>query len=176
MAGRDGSSTLLPRSSSSDARRMVRFPEKREMILLTDRAPQLETPLHYFRQNYTPNEAFFVRWHVAGIPTRVDTRSFRLQVDGHVQRSLSLSLDDLRRRFEPVSVIAIAQCSGNSRSLFEPRVAGGQWRHGAMGNALLTGVRLRGLLDAAGMRAGAVCVSFDGLDETPLASLQWPSP
>ena|SRR5258706_14150312 len=72
MAGRDDDSTVLPRSSSSDVRRMVRFPEKRELILLTDRAPQLETPLRYFRQDFTPNEAFFVRWHVAGIPTRVD--------------------------------------------------------------------------------------------------------
>ncbi len=171
LAGRDDSSTLLPRSSFSDPRRMVRFPEKRELMLLTDRPPQLETPLHYFRQDFTPNEAFFVRWHVAGIPTQVDTGSFRLQVDGQVQRSLSLSLNDLRRRFEPVSVIAIAQCSGNSRSLFEPRVAGGQWRHGAMGNALWTGVRLRDVLDAAGIRAGAIDVSFDGLDEPPLSSI-----
>jgi sulfite dehydrogenase (cytochrome) subunit A len=171
MAARDDSSTLLPRSSSSDARRMVRFPEKREMILLTDRPPQLETPLRYFRQDLTPNEAFFVRWHVAGIPTHVDSSVFRLQIDGHVKRSLSLSVDDLRRRFEPVSVIAIAQCSGNSRSLFEPRVAGGQWRHGAMGNALWTGVRLQDLLDAADVRAGAIDVSFDGLDEPPLSSI-----
>ena len=49
MAGRDNGSTLLPRSSSPDVRRMARFREKREMILLTDRAPQLETPLRYFR-------------------------------------------------------------------------------------------------------------------------------
>src|SRR5437879_8764819 len=71
MAGREDGSTLLPQSSSSEVRRMVRFPEKRELILLTDRPPQLETPLHYFRQDFTPNEAFFVRWHVAGIPTHV---------------------------------------------------------------------------------------------------------
>jgi sulfite dehydrogenase len=163
--------SALPQSPSSDVRRMVRFPEKRELILLTDRAPQLETPLHYFRQDFTPNEAFFVRWHVAGIPTHVDTRVFRLQVEDHVRRPLSLSLDDLRRRFEPVSIIAVAQCSGNSRSLFEPRVAGGQWRHGAMGNALWTGVRLRDLLEIAGIRAGAIDVSFDGLDEPPLTSI-----
>src|SRR6267378_3363270 len=43
---------------------LIRFPEKTEMILLTDRPPQLETPLHYFRQDLTPNEAFFVRWHL----------------------------------------------------------------------------------------------------------------
>ena len=161
----------LLRSPSPDGPRMVRFPEKRELILQTDRAPQLETPLHYFRQDLTPNEAFFVRWHLAGIPTQVDTRSFQLQIDGHVRRPLSLSLDDLRRRFEPVSVIAIAQCSGNSRSLFAPRVSGAQWKHGAMGNALWTGVRLRDLLDYAGVRTGAIDVSFDGLDEPPLASI-----
>ena len=162
---------LLPRILGSDGPRLVRFPEKRELILQTDRPPQLETPLHYFRQDLTPNDAFFVRWHLAGIPTRIDTSAFRLQVDGHVRRLLSLSLDDLRRRFETVSVVAIAQCSGNSRSLFAPRVAGGQWKHGAMGNALWTGVRLRDLLDYAGVRAGAIDVSFDGLDEPPLASI-----
>ena len=132
--------TIDPRSCGGapfEVRRMVRFPGK----------------------TLLPNEAFFVRWYVAGIPTRVDTGSLRLQVNGHVQLSLALSLDDLRRRFEPVSVIAIAQCSGNSRSLFEPRVAGGQWRHGAMGNALWTGVRLHDLLEAAGIRAGAIDVN-----------------
>ena len=56
----------------SEPDRLARFPEKAEMILLTDRAPQLETPLHYFRQDLTPNEAFFVRWHLEGIPTTVD--------------------------------------------------------------------------------------------------------
>src|SRR5438093_1026069 len=65
MARRGDDSALLPPRPSSDVRRMVRFPEKRELILLTDRAPQLETPLHYFRQNLTPNDAFFVRWHLA---------------------------------------------------------------------------------------------------------------
>ncbi|HWY54459.1 MAG TPA: twin-arginine translocation signal domain-containing protein, partial [Terriglobales bacterium] len=57
---------------------LIRFPEKTEMIFLTDRPPQLETPIHYFRQDLTPNEAFFVRWHLEGIPTSVDLRTFRL--------------------------------------------------------------------------------------------------
>ena len=138
---------------------MVRLLEKRELILQTDHPPQLERPLRYFRQDFTPNEAVFVRWHVAGIPTRVDTGSLRLQVNGHVHRSLALSLDDLRRCFEPVSIIAIAQRSSKSRISFESRVPGGQWRHGAMGNALWTGVRLHDLLEAAGIRAGAIDVN-----------------
>lgn len=143
---------------------MARFPEKTELILLTDRPPQLETPLKYFQYDLTPNEAFFVRWHLADVPTSVDTKTFRLHLKGHVDHELDLSLDDLRRQFEPVSVIAVNQCSGNSRSLFSPRVPGGQWRNGAMGNAKWTGVRLKDLIAKAAPKAGAVEVSFRGLD------------
>jgi sulfite dehydrogenase (cytochrome) subunit A len=149
-------------------RQMVRFPEKTDLILLTDRPPQLETPLKYFQKDLTPNDAFFVRWHEAGFPTRVDTNTFRLNVGGHVGKSLSLSLADLRNKFEAISLVAVAQCSGNSRSYFQPRVPGGQWANGAVGNAKWTGVRLRDLLEAAGMQPGAIDVTFQGLDLPPL--------
>ena len=151
--------------------RLTRFPEKTEMILLTDRAPQLETPLHYFRQDLTPNEAFFVRWHLEGVPTSVDLRTFRLSVTGHVRQPLQLDFDELRSQFEPVSIVAVNQCSGNSRSFFEPRVPGGQWKHGAVGNAKWTGVALKSILNRANVRAGAVDVSFNGLDAPPLPSV-----
>jgi DMSO/TMAO reductase YedYZ molybdopterin-dependent catalytic subunit len=144
--------------------KMARFPEKTDLILLTDRPPQLETPLEYFKQDITPNEAFFVRWHLADVPIRVDTNSFRLTIKGHVGRELSLSLADLRSQFDSVSVVAVNQCSGNSRSLFEPRVPGGQWRNGAVGNARWRGVRLKDLLAKAMLKAGAVEVSLRGLD------------
>jgi DMSO/TMAO reductase YedYZ molybdopterin-dependent catalytic subunit len=108
--------------AASDPGQLVRFPEKSEMIFLTDRPPQLETPFHYFLQDLTPNEAFFVRWHLEGIPTTVDLRTYRLNISGQVQHPLQLSLDDLRTQFEPVSLVAVNQCSGNSRSFFEPRV------------------------------------------------------
>jgi sulfite dehydrogenase len=149
---------------------LVRFPEKTELILRTDRPPQLETPLHYFLEDFTPNEAFYVRWHLEGIPTSIDTGAFRLGISGHVKEPLSLSMNDLRNQFEPFSLVAVNQCSGNSRSFFEPRVAGGQWKNGAMGNARWTGVRLRDLLDRAGVQAGAVDASFEGLDRAPLAA------
>jgi sulfite dehydrogenase (cytochrome) subunit A len=164
-------STLVPpllRTAHSDAPRdlgqLVRFPQKTELILRTDRPPQLETPLRYFREDLTPNEAFYVRWHLEGIPTSVDLRSFRLAIAGEVQKPLALSLTDLRTQFEAVSIVAVNQCSGNSRGFFEPRVPGGQWNNGAMGNARWTGVRLRDLLDRAGVKQGAVDVSFNGLD------------
>jgi len=150
---------------------VARFPEKTELILLTDRPPQLETPLHYFREDLTPNDAFFVRWHYEGIPTFIDLRQFRLEVGGHVNKPLTLSLTDLKKQFEPATVVAVNQCSGNSRSSFQPRVPGGQWRNGAMGNARWTGIRLKDLLQAAGIKGGAVEVSFAGLDEAPLFNM-----
>ena len=154
--------------AESGAPELARYPEKTELILLTDRPPQLETPLRYFRTDLTPNDAFFVRWHLSGIPTTVDLRTFRLEVGGHVNKPLSLSLNDLQTKFEPVSLVALAQCAGNSRSLFEPRVPGGQWGNGAMGNARWKGVRLKDVLDAAGVMPGAIRVGLQGLDVPPL--------
>jgi sulfite dehydrogenase len=150
---------------------LVKFPEKTDLILLTDRPPNLETPLKYFREDLTPNDAFFVRWHLGIVPTRIDPGAFELLVAGHVANELSLSVDDLRTKFEPVSVVAVNQCSGNSRSLFSPRVAGGQWANGACGNAKWTGVRLKDLLAKAGLKAGAVEVTFMGLDKSPAPSV-----
>src|SRR5437879_6328394 len=150
---------------------LARFPEKTEMILLTDRPPQLEIPIHYFRQDLTPNEAFFVRWHLEGVPTSVDLRTFRVNVSGHVRQPLQLSVDELRSQFEPISIIAVNQCSGNSRSFFEPRVPGGQWKNGAVGNAKWTGVSMKSILDRAQVKPRAVDVSFNGLDAPPLPSV-----
>jgi DMSO/TMAO reductase YedYZ molybdopterin-dependent catalytic subunit len=166
-------SPLLPRASpnvSPQPEQLVRFPEKADLILRTDRPPQLETPLRYFLEDFTPNEAFYVRWHLEGIPTSIDPRVFRLQIGGHVEKPVSLSMKDLRSQFEPFSLVAVNQCSGNSRSFFEPRVPGGQWKNGAMGNARWTGVRLRDLLDRSGVKPGAVEVAFEGLDRAPLVS------
>jgi sulfite dehydrogenase (cytochrome) subunit A len=150
---------------------LVRYPQKTDLILLTDRPPQLETPLRYFETDLTPNDAFFVRWHLSGIPTEVDTRTFRLEVGGNVKKPLRLSLRDLQTRFEAVSMVALCQCAGNTRSLFEPRVPGGQWGNGAMSNARWKGVRLRDVLEAAGIQAGTVQVGFHGLDTAPLPQM-----
>ncbi|UQA57286.1 molybdopterin-dependent oxidoreductase [Polyangium aurulentum] len=153
-----------PTAPAPAAPEMVAFPEKRELLLLTDRPPNLESPLAYFREDLTPNDAFFVRWHLADIPTSVDPATFRLKIGGHLESELSLSLDELKKGFTPVSVVAVCQCSGNSRKLSSPPVPGGQWGHGAVGNARWTGVRLKDLLKKAKVKPGAVEVSFDGLD------------
>ena len=141
------------------------FPQKGAMVLQRSRPPLLETPFEVFDQGiFTPNDRFYVRWHVANIPTVVDPGTFRLNVRGHVKQPISFTLDDLVQKFKPIEIAAVNQCSGNSRGLFAPRVAGGQWANGAMGNALWKGVSLKALLDRASVKPGALQVRFNGLD------------
>ena len=150
-------------------RELVAFPQKRPLILLTSRPPQLETPFAVFNEGIiTPNDAFFVRYHWSGIPTSIDPLTYRLRVGGKVNTPLELSLDELKRLADPVEVIAVNQCSGNSRGFFTPRANGGQLSNGAMGNARWTGVPLKKVLEKAGVQAGAVQATFDGLDRPPL--------
>ena len=166
---REPASLDLPFEHGS--RPLVAFPQKRPLMVMTTRPPQLETPFDIFNENlFTPNDAFFVRWHLPNIPTTVDPKTFRLTIRGKVKTPLSLSLENLKRDFEQVEIAAVCQCSGNSRGYFTPRVPGGQWGHGAMGNAMWTGVRLRDLLRKAGMNPEAIQVRFDGLDQ-PVAKV-----
>ncbi len=141
------------------------FPQKKQMILQRVRSPLLETPFEVFDKGvFTPNDQFFVRWHLPDVPTSINATHFRLSLHGHVNKPQSLSLDELMHGFTPVEIAAVNQCSGNSRGFFSPRIAGGQWGNGAMGNARWTGVRLKDVLDRAGIRSGAVQVRFNGLD------------
>jgi sulfite dehydrogenase len=150
---------------------MIKYPEKGEMLLLTDRPPQLETPLKIFRQDITPNEYFFVRWHLSQLVTKIDIDTFRLYINGSVEKPLALSLNDLKTKFTPDSIIALAICAGNSRSTFNPKVPGTQWRNGAMGNAKWKGVRLKDILAMAGVKGDAVDVSFQGMDRGALPGI-----
>ena len=106
------------------ARVMKAFPGKRPLIVQTSRPAQLETPFEIFNEGIlTPNDAFFVRYHLAGLPLSVDTGSFRLNIKGAVKNPLSLTLENLRQDFEQVETVAVAQCSGNSRGFSPPLTA-----------------------------------------------------
>jgi sulfite dehydrogenase (cytochrome) subunit A len=145
-------------------RPLVKYPQKRPMIGMTSRPPQLETPFSVFNDGViTPNDAFFVRYHLAGIPLEIDPDTFTVEVKGKVDKPLKLSLAELKR-MPSVEIVAVNQCSGNSRGFFEPRVAGGQLGNGAMGNARWKGVSLKAVLDRAGVQKDARQVTFNGLD------------
>jgi DMSO/TMAO reductase YedYZ molybdopterin-dependent catalytic subunit len=138
---------------------------KGPMILQRTRPPLLETPFEVFdRDIITPNDQFYVRWHWANLPSEINADTFRLVVRGQVNTTLNLSLKELLA-MPAVEMVAVNQCSGNSRGFFQPRVAGGEWANGSMGNARWTGVRLKDVLDKAGVKAGATAIRFNGLDE-----------
>ena len=142
------------------------YPQKGRMILQRSSPPWLETPFEVFDKGvFTPNDQHYVSWHWATFPGDVNVDSYRLSVRGHVNQNLSLSLTDTLQGFPRVEIAAVNQCAGNSRIYAQPRVAGAQWANGGMSNALWTGVRLRDVLDRAGVRAGAIQVRFGGVDE-----------
>lgn len=147
-------------------RNIATYPEKRPMIVLTSRPPQLETPWDVFNDGLiTPNDAFFVRYHNAGIPTSIDSDKHVIKIGGNaVGKPFELSVAELRTKFTPVELIAVNQCSGNSRGLFAPRVTGGQLANGAMGNAKWVGVPLKDVLARAELKSSARQVTFNGLD------------
>ena len=128
-------------------RPLVKYPQKRPLLRLTTRPPQLETPFSVFDEGVlTPNDAFFVRYHLTLSPPSMDVlgpEKFQVQVRGAVKTPLAFSIADLKSKFESVEVVAVNQCSGNSRGFFQPRVPGGQLGNGAMGNAKWKGARLR---------------------------------
>lgn len=149
---------------------LVKLPGKVPLIKKTYRPPNFETPLQYFRSVITPNDAFFVRWHLAGIAS-VDIRTWKLTVGGEsVERPRAFTFDELRREFAQAEITAVCLCSGNRRGLFEPHVPGVEWGVGAMGNAVWRGVRLRDILEKCGIKKDAVEVALNGADVAPMSA------
>ena len=157
-------------AAEPDQESLAQLPGKRPLIKRTFRPPNYETPLADLRSQMTDNDAFFVRYHLASIP-EIDPRTWRLRIGGaSANRTLELSLADLKRDFKRVHLAAINQCSGNRRGLFTPRAAGVQWTYGAMGNALWGGVRLRDVLNRVGVKGDALEVVLEGADAALLAA------
>jgi DMSO/TMAO reductase YedYZ molybdopterin-dependent catalytic subunit len=155
--------SALPKGVFEEAK-LEALPGKAPLIKLTYRPPNYETPQNYFDSLYTPNEAFFVRYHLADIP-EVDAAAWRLKIGGAAAtKPYELTLDQLKTEFQAVELSAVCQCSGNRRGLFQPHVPGVEWGNGAMGNARWKGARLKDVLDRAGVGASAVEVVMDGAD------------
>lgn len=151
-------------SGTATAARLEALPGKVPLIKLTYRPPNYETPFGYFDNPITPNDAFFVRYHLADIP-ELTAAEWRLRVGGDAATSpFELGLDALKREFEPVELVAVCQCSGNRRGLSQPHVQGIQWGMGAMGNARWKGARLKDVFDRAGVNKEAIEVAFGAAD------------
>jgi sulfite dehydrogenase (cytochrome) subunit A len=156
-------SPQLPDGTRAEAQ-IVTLPGKRRLIQLTARPPNYETPIQAFAEAITPNDAFFVRYHLANVPDMEALGDWSLTVGGEAAaRSVTLTLEDLVD-LPQMEVTAVCQCSGNRRGLFQPHVPGVQWGNGAMGCATWRGPRLRDVLAKAGLQPGTVEIWLDGAD------------
>ena len=142
---------------------MAALPGKKPLIRLADRGPNYEAPLEYFRTPITPNDEFYVRYHLSDIP-EVDPKTYKIAVGGEgASGQTEITLDDLKK-MPAVEIAAVNQCSGNRRGLSNPHVAGVQWGFGAMGCARWKGVRLKDVLDLVKLKPEAIEIAFNGAD------------
>jgi sulfite oxidase len=137
------------------------------MIARSPRPEDLEMPLDGFTDWITPIDRFFVRCHTY-TPT-VNLNDWSLKVDGKVDHPISFTLADLKK-LPRVELVGVLECAGNGRKFYEPHVAGTQWAFGSVGNGRWTGVRLRDVLQKAGIQSSAQQILLDGAD-TPLGTM-----
>ncbi|MEZ5864983.1 MAG: sulfite oxidase [Geminicoccaceae bacterium] len=133
------------------------------LVLLADRPVNAETPAHLLDDPITPTNRHFIR-NNGVVPDDLDPAGWQLTVDGLVDNPMVLSIADLRDRFEVVSMALTLECGGNGRAFFDPPASGNQWTYGAVGCAEWTGVRLKDVLEAAGVKDGVVYTAHEGAD------------
>lgn len=140
---------------------------KNGLRILSDRPENAETPVTLLDDEITPNDRHFVR-NNGIVPERAwrqDEAGWSLTVDGEVRRELKFSLPELKRRFEKVKAALVIECGGNGRAGYNPPAKGNQWTLGAVGCAEYEGVRLRDVLNAAGVKKSAVYIGYYGEDQ-----------
>jgi sulfite oxidase len=134
------------------------------LVVIGDRPFVAETPEHLLDDDTTPIEKFFIRQN--GIPPEMidDPDSWELTIEGEVDEPITLTLAEIKDRFEHVTLRMVLECGGNGRSFFDPPARGNQWTNGGAGCAEWTGVRLRDVLEAAGIGENAIYTAHYGAD------------
>lgn len=136
---------------------------KQGLTVLNDRPLNAETPPELLDDAITPTARHFIRNN--GIPPEdADPQAWRLAIDGFVDTPLDLSIADLRADFEVVTLALLLECGGNGRAFFDPPAKGNQWTYGAVACSQWSGVRLRDVLERAGVRSNVVYTAHYGAD------------
>jgi DMSO/TMAO reductase YedYZ molybdopterin-dependent catalytic subunit len=161
-------STRIPAElpdGTRDIAQFVNLPDKRRMLRLVDRPPNYATPVNVFTEVVTPNDRFFVRYHLAGVPSASDMDGWSLSIGGDaVEKPVRLKLSDLLD-MPSNEVLSVCQCAGNRRGFVDPHVPGVQWTDGAMGCAVWRGPALREILKAAKVKPEALEVWLGSADK-----------
>ena len=141
--------------------------------VLAEKSPALKThserpltgsvPAEEHNFAVTPNDRMFVRNNL--LTPDIDASRHRLAIKGLVDRELNFSVDELKNSFPVVSLQGMLECAGSGRAAYVPGASGTPWLPtGGMGCPEWTGVRLRDVLRAAGVKPAAAHVAGQGGD------------
>lgn len=134
------------------------------LTLLNDRPVNAETPPELLDDAITPTSRHFIRNN--GIPPQdVDPATWTLTIDGFVDTPMEMTIADMKSKFDVVTMALTLECGGNGRSFFNPPAKGNQWTYGAVACSEWTGVRLKDVLEAAGVQENVVYTAHYGADE-----------
>lgn len=136
----------------------------RDLVVLSDKPWNVETPPHLLDDDVTPADKMFIR-NNGNPPPAIDAATWTLTFDGEsVVQSKVFTIKELKAKFKTYTYQLVLECGGNGRSGFSPPASGNQWKEGGVSCAEWTGVRLRDVLDAVGVKADAVYVGYYGQD------------
>lgn len=139
---------------------------KNGLVTLSDRPVNAECPAHLLDDAITPTDRHFVRNNGLLPPQalKMSAPDWTLTIDGEVERPLKLTIDQLKKDYQAVTRRIFLECAGNGRAFFNPPVPGNQWTTGAISCAEWTGVRLRDVLQKAGVKPSAVYTGHHSAD------------
>lgn len=134
------------------------------MVILNEKPWNIEAQAHLLDDDITPNDKMFIR-NNGLIPIEIDVDNWTLIIDGEsVNEKKTYTLSDLKSRFKEFSYQLTLECGGNGRSEFDPPAKGNQWTIGAVHCAKWTGVRLKDVLQDAGIKDDAVYIGYHATD------------
>ncbi|MCA0154061.1 sulfite oxidase [Winogradskyella vincentii] len=141
------------------------FNKHKEMIVLNNKPWNIEAQAHLLDDKITPNSSMFVR-NNGLVPENIDAKKWTLTIDGEsVKNKKVYTLNELKTKFSHHTYQLTLECGGNGRSEFDPPAKGNQWTVGAVHCASWTGVRLRDVLEDAGIKSNAVYIGFHAVDQ-----------
>ncbi|MFP7300196.1 sulfite oxidase [Neobacillus niacini] len=120
-----------------------------------------ETPIQFMESDSIPKHLFYRRNHFSY--PKLAYSNYFLPINGLVTNPILVSLQTILQ-LPSRTVEIVLECSGNKRSLFEPKVFGEQWKKGAISLGVWKGVPLRSLLEVTGLKKGAKEVVVEGYD------------
>ncbi|MFQ3213092.1 MAG: sulfite oxidase [Marivirga sp.] len=140
------------------------FNKSNEMIVLNDKPWNIEAQAHLLDDKITPESKMFIR-NNGFIPESIDAKTWTLTIDGEsVKEQKTYALAELKSKFKQHTYQLALECGGNGRSEFNPPAKGNQWTVGAVHCATWTGVRLKDVLEDAGVKDDAVYIGYHSAD------------